>query len=136
MCKSKGRCFSFPITFQLLKSIDFAISNSHSVGDDLFRTLVVDDSSGVAILRYYVLLLSAVVVDIGWNEAQKSLTHPTNHLMRAGSRTELLSAARLFLLFSSSLQPLQTVSTARFHSLKIMASSSFQDWLCTVLCIT
>jgi hypothetical protein len=135
MCKSKGRCFSFPITFQLLKSIDFAISNSHSVGDDLFRTLVVDDSSGVAILRYYVLLLSAVVVDIGWNEAQKSLTHPTNHLMRAGSRTELLSA-RQRASFSSSPPLFNHYSTARFHSLKIRASSSFQDWLCTVLCIT
>ena len=57
-----------------MKAIEVAISNTNSVGDDLFRTLVVDDSSGpvLIILRMLLLLLA---VDIGWNnEAEEFLT--------------------------------------------------------------
>ena len=62
-----------------MKAIEVAISNTNAVGDDLFRTLVVDDSSGpvLIILRMLLLLLLLLLlaVDIGWNnEAEEFLT--------------------------------------------------------------
>ena len=60
-----------------MKAIEVAISNTNAVGDDLFRTLVVDDSSGpvLIILRMLLLLLLLLAVDIGWNnEAEEFLT--------------------------------------------------------------